>query len=401
MGCAAIKLPKSKRNPACNVQKEDNNQENLNNRIQIKSFSTSNDYISVKFLGRGAFSEVMMCKHIPSQEYRALKILKKSSLVDAQYYSDGILKEAVYLEQISNQNVLKLCDYFEDDLNLYIATEFCEAGSLFHHIKKKLTIDEEKAAEIMFQIMLAVDNFHKQHIIHRDIKPENIFITDSEGMKIKIGDFGNACHYQPNGKLTGIFGTPYYLAPEILKGDYNEKVDIWSCGITLYVLLTGKAPYLARDPKTIKQAILTNPFQVDSQTLPTKSGLLRDFLQKLLEIDPEKRISAEEALYHPWLAQEKAKIETLVNCLSTSSKIDICSSPLTCNTTQAHVLDSKCATNKEKAQEKCQEVDKKVMNMLNKAGMREKYTRKGVLKKIAEGNFSKSLLENDYSIKMN
>lgn len=395
MGCAAIMLPKNKRNPACKIKNGEIEQGAFNNRIQVKSFSTANDYISVKFLGRGAFSEVMMCKHIPSQEYRALKILKKSNLVDAQYNSDGILNEAVYLEQIRNQNVLKLCDYFEDDLNLYIATEFCESGSLFHHIKKNLTIDEEKAAEIMFQVMLAVDYFHKQHIIHRDIKPENIFITESKDMKIKIGDFGNACYYQPNCKLTGIFGSPYYLAPEVLKGTYNEKIDIWSCGITLYVLLTGKAPYLARDPKTIKQTILTSPFQVDGKILPTKSGLLRDFLQKLLEIDPEKRISAEEALYHPWLSQERVKTETLVNCLSTSSKIDLASSPLTCNSTQIHGLESKFISDKEKSQE----VDKKVMNMLNKAGMREKYTRKGVLKKVAEGNFSKSLLENGFSNK--
>ncbi|OMJ79758.1 hypothetical protein SteCoe_20144 [Stentor coeruleus] len=397
MGCAAIMLSKNKRNPTCKVKNGSSKQEEINNRIQVKSFSTANDYISVKFLGRGAFSEVMMCKHIPSQEYRALKILKKSTLVDAQYYSDGILKEAVYLEQIRNQNVLKLCDYFEDDLNLYIATEFCESGSLFHHIKKNLTIEEDKAAEIMYQIMLAVDYFHKQHIIHRDIKPENIFITESKDMKIKIGDFGNACHYQPNGKLTGIFGSPYYLAPEVLKGAYNEKIDIWSCGITLYVLLTGKAPYSARDPKTIKQAILTNPFQIDSKTLPIKSGLLRDFLQKLLEIDPEKRISAEEALYHPWLSQEKIKTETLVNCLSTSSKIDLASSPLTCNTTQVHGLDLKSVSDKEK----CQGAGKSTMNMKNGNEMREKYTRKRVLNKVDEEKFSAGLLEKDFSDKMN
>lgn len=391
MGCVVIIHHKKKQSNSNSLNNKNLNYRNDEKEFKIKTFSSSNDYISIKHLGRGAFSEVMLCKHIPSQDLRALKILRKNSLINAHFYSYGVLKEAVYLEQIDHPNILKFCDYFEDNLNYYIASEYCKEGSLYQRIRKNNTISEDQATEIMFQIMLAVDYIHKQHIVHRDIKPENILISNSENLNIKLGDFGNASYINPGNKLTGSFGSPYYLAPEVLKGPYDEKIDIWSCGIILYVLLTGKPPYPCRDPDSIKASILANPFEVNNSQLKA-SGLLKDFINKLLEIDPEKRATAEEALYHPWLLHIRAKSESLINCVSTSSKNDV-TSPGTCCTMHFCKNDSKNSLDAEKSRDKFQNVDFNVMSMLKKAGLKEKQAGKGLLKQVADGNFSKNAVE--------
>ncbi|OMJ94551.1 hypothetical protein SteCoe_2191 [Stentor coeruleus] len=390
MGCAVINHHKKKQHNSNPLSIKHLQYKNIEKEFQIKSFSSSNDYISIKHLGRGAFSEVMLCKHIPSQELRALKILRKNSLINAHFLSYGLLKEAVYLERINHPNILKFYDYFDDNLNYYIASEYCKEGSLYQKIRKNKTISEDQAAEIMFQIMLTIEYIHGQNIVHRDIKPENILIVNNESLNIKIGDFGNASYIKPGSKLIGGFGTPYYLAPEILKGPYDEKIDIWSCGILLYVLLTGKPPYPSRDSVSIKASILTKPFQVNDSNLKT-SGLLKDFINKLLEIDPEKRASAEQALYHPWLSQVRNKSENLMNFISTSSKIDI--SPGTCSTMHFCKYDSKNLLEVEKSKDKFKDVDLNVMNMLKKAGLKEKQAGKGLLKQVADGNFSKKAVE--------
>ena len=159
---------------------------------------------------------------------------------------------------------------------------------------------EKEASDIMFQIMSAVSYCHQKKVIHRDLKPENIFLDEKNGsLSIKIGDFGSSCILNPKRKVIGCFGSAYYIAPEVLSGSYDEKCDVWSCGIILYILLTGQPPYKGRDNPSILAEIKDSPLIITQEMLPNVSPAVVDLLKKLLVQSPASRISASESLSHP------------------------------------------------------------------------------------------------------
>ena len=159
---------------------------------------------------------------------------------------------------------------------------------------------EKDAAYIMTQLLSAVAYCHDRMVIHRDIKPENILLEE-KGSKfnIKIGDFGSSCFVDPNKRIHGCFGSAYYVAPEVIIGEYNEKCDIWSCGVIMYVLLTGKPPYHGNNEMVILQMVRDCPLQITQ--LPNLSDSSVDLLKSLLNINIKRKCSAKEALNHPWI----------------------------------------------------------------------------------------------------
>ncbi|OMJ75333.1 hypothetical protein SteCoe_25527 [Stentor coeruleus] len=267
----------------------------VSENIKISRLS---DYVSLNFLGVGAFGEVLSTKHIPSSTCRALKIIKKNQLSHSELESGIAYRESLILSNLNHNNIIKFYEMLEDDHNFYIITELCEGGNLKEKLKKSYKFTEETTLEIMKQIIEAVEYLHSQNLVHRDIKLENILLTDLSSNKVKIADFGVSDYIQSGQILKDDCGSLYYLAPEVINGYYTEKVDIWSCGILALILLTGTYPYSGKSSAEIKDKIK----MIKSDELLGKISNIsletQDLIRKMLEIDTSKRITAENAKKH-------------------------------------------------------------------------------------------------------
>ena len=268
-------------------------------------------YIISENLGSGAFSEVKLCIHKLTQEKRAVKIIHKAYLYLDQYNENHQLQEISILTSLVHPNILRCYEIFEDHFKFYLVTELCEGGTLFEKIKEFQTLNEEKVSSLIFQVLSALAYCHEdKNVIHRDLKPENILLEEKIGvLNIKISDFGSACYLDPGKKLQKSLGTPYYVAPEVVEGEYDEKCDVWSCGIILYMLLTGKAPYQGTNVKSILKNLKTSPFVFNEVDHPNISPHAVDLLKKMLVIDPKLRIPASEALNHPWFQSDSQTLQ--------------------------------------------------------------------------------------------
>jgi calcium-dependent protein kinase len=260
------------------------------------------DYVELRSLGSGSFAEVVLCDYKPLNQKRAVKIIHKAGLHYQQMDSQYMLKEISVLTQLDHPHILRCYEIIEDNTKFYVSTEYCKGGELFERIQKLKKFSEKEASEIMHQLLSAVGYCHSKGVIHRDLKPENILLEDKEDtLHIKVADFGSSIITDPNRRLTGCFGSAYYLAPEVLSGDYNEKCDVWSCGVILYIMLTGKPPYPGRTDKEIVFNVRRSPLAIKEQESRFLSASVVDLLRKLLIVSPAERISAFDALAHPWV----------------------------------------------------------------------------------------------------
>lgn len=263
-------------------------------------------YLYISSIGSGVYSQVISTKHLISKTSRAIKVIKKSKLITEHYSTNCVLKESEILEKISHPYILAYYETLEDQDCFYVVTELCKGGNLSQRLYKKGKLSESDAAYVMFQILQAVEFLHNEKVAHRDLKPDNIFLEKSDGYKVKIGDFGNATWLENDRLMFGCYGSPSYIPPEVLDGGYNEKVDIWSCGIMTYVLLTGRAPYYGYDPLNIKIQVYSKPFQITEENHEGISEECKELLKNMLRIKPEERISATEALKHGWFKNIQA-----------------------------------------------------------------------------------------------
>ena len=258
------------------------------------------DYTIIKELGSGSFATVYLVKHNISGTIRAMKAIKKTSDEDEENNEYEIINEINILMKMDHPNIVKIFEFYNSDTTYYLITEYCEGGSLFDLIIKNGPFTEIQASYIMHQIFSVVNYCHKMKIIHRDLKPENILINKNENgfVKIKICDFGTSLMFKRGEIQNQIVGSIYYIAPEVLKKKYNSKCDIWSCGIIMYILLTGVPPFGGKDNKTIIKKILLSDY--DKNKLQKKCKPCIDLIDKLLERDVKKRIRADTALAHKW-----------------------------------------------------------------------------------------------------
>ena len=231
-----------------------------------------------------------------------MKIIKfKSS-------SEGIIstisKEINILKSLDHPNIIKVYEFYKTEKYIYIINELCTGGELFDKIVEVKYFSEDVARNIMRQLFSAVEYCHEKGVIHRDLKPENILIESSEEkyrdfFHIKIIDFGT-CEILKKNKLTEQIGTSFYIAPEVLKNGYNEKCDLWSCGIILYILLCGSPPFYGKNEKEIFSKILEGNFTFKHKIWNKISYEGKNLVKKLLELNPDKRLSAKEALEDDW-----------------------------------------------------------------------------------------------------
>ena len=266
--------------------------------IQGKNYSDLlSEYDILEHLGAGAFGVVQKVRHKASKQIRAMKTIKKNTI-----YEEKNLREIENLMLLDHPNILKLYEYYYDKKNLYIITEFCEGGELFDKIKDRNGyFSERDAAKILKAVLQAIAYCHSMKLVHRDLKPENILLEGNDLEHIKLIDFGTSNIINPNQKLKERLGTAYYIAPEVLKKNYDEKCDLWSIGVIMFILLTGEPPFNGNTDEEILQNVKNGYVDFSTSIFEEISEEAKDLLSKLLEKVPSKRYSAIEALEHPWI----------------------------------------------------------------------------------------------------
>lgn len=280
-------------------QKEADSKILISNKIIFNSDSVGKHYKVMGKIGAGSFGKVYKAQHLLSKKIRAIKVVKKSMLK----YQDGnkaFLKEIEMLVSLDHPNIIRVYEYFEDEENYYVVEEFAEGGELYEQLYKLQSFNEKDGAKIMRQLLSAMIYLHENNICHRDLKPENILIESSTSLNIKIIDFGTANYCSEDKDLTQKVGTPYYIAPEVINKKYDKRCDIWSCGIIMYILLSGYPPYDGDDDETIMKNILKEEFDFKSEEWQDISNEAMELISKMLVKDPSKRISAQDAINHTW-----------------------------------------------------------------------------------------------------
>jgi calcium-dependent protein kinase len=277
--------------------------------VQGKEFkNVYEDYKFISLLGEGAYGSVEKVVHIKTNIKRALKKISKQNQVTTE---KEILNEIDILKKTDHPNIVKIYEFYNLPNFYCIITEFCEGGELFDYIIKFGPFQEAEASFIFYQILSALYFLHSSNIIHRDLKPENIIIEsirkEDKMCYIKLIDFGTAKLHDKDKSEKRKIGSSYYMAPEVLKKNYNEKCDLWSCGVILYILLTKVPPFGGKTEDKIFPKILKGTYKIEGTPLQACSSDVKDLISQLLELDPKKRLSAGQALKHPWFIKMKTK----------------------------------------------------------------------------------------------
>ena len=288
-------------------------------------------YDILEEIGIGGYSRVLKIQNIDTGKLYACKELQKNELADI----DSFNREIDILIKLDHPNIIKLYEVYENEDFIYIVMELCNGGELFDRIIKRTEMGnpftEKEAATIFKQLMSAVSYCHSNKIVHRDLKPENLLLLNNDDdTHIKIIDFGTSLIFKK--KNTSMFdrvGTAYYISPEVIDGYYDEKCDVWSCGIILYILLCGYPPFNGRDDEEIFLNIRRLNYSFPSPEWNNISNDAKDLLKSII-CDQFMRLNDEQVLNHIWLknlapnAKEGEKIQININSFknySSSNKL--------------------------------------------------------------------------------
>ncbi|XP_043840731.1 calcium/calmodulin-dependent protein kinase type II subunit gamma isoform X20 [Dromiciops gliroides] len=264
----------------------------------------TDDYQLYEELGKGAFSVVRRCvKKTSTQEYAA-KIIntKKLSARDHQ----KLEREARICRLLKHPNIVRLHDSISEEGFHYLVFDLVTGGELFEDIVAREYYSEADASHCIHQILESVNHIHQHDIVHRDLKPENLLLASKcKGAAVKLADFGLAIEVQGDQQAWfGFAGTPGYLSPEVLRKDpYGKPVDIWACGVILYILLVGYPPFWDEDQHKLYQQIKAGAYDFPSPEWDTVTPEAKNLINQMLTINPAKRITADQALKHPWVCQ--------------------------------------------------------------------------------------------------
>ncbi|BFG37776.1 CDPK-related kinase 7 [Prunus yedoensis var. nudiflora] len=301
-----------------------------------KNFGFSKQFVAHYELGdevgRGHFGYTCSAKakkgSLKGQDV-AVKVIPKSKMTTAIAIED-VRREVKILRALTHKNLVQFYEAYEDDDNVYVVMELCKGGELLDSILSRGgKYSEDDAKAVMVQILSVTAYCHLQGVVHRDLKPENFLFTSSdEKSPLKAIDFGLSDYVKPDERLNDIVGSAYYVAPEVLHRSYGTEADMWSIGVIAYILLCGSRPFWARTESGIFRAVLKADPSFDEAPWPSLSSDARDFVKRLLNKDYRKRLTASQALCHPWLAnyhEVKIPMDMIVYKLV---KAYICSSAL-------------------------------------------------------------------------
>ena len=224
-------------------------------------------------------------------ECRAVKIIEKAQMSEQErvrlQYEVNILKNLVH------PNIVRLYEVFEDKHQIFLVTELCDGRELFDEIQRRRHFSELEAAIVTKQILSAIAYCHEKQVAHRDLKPENILIDPKARGAIKVIDFGTSHRFDAqNPEMHQLYGTAYYIAPEVLEGKYTQVCDLWSIGVILYIMLAGKPPFYGRTDREILQKVQNGSYDLKSDLWRKRSDDVKDLIRGLMERDVKKRMTA-------------------------------------------------------------------------------------------------------------
>ena len=299
--------------------------------LKMKKYLTKADrgtiednYKIISKLGKGSFGSVFKVQNIKTNEIRALKVIKKTSII---YQDDDhkFLKEIEILIKLEHPNIIKIYEYYTDDINYYLITDYISNGELYNYVYKAKSFNERQTQYIMKQVLCAVNYLHLNNIAHRDIKLENILVeqeitsNDEQLLNVKLIDFGTSNYVKTENTnyFTVKVGSPFYMAPEVLNKKYNNKCDIWSCGVIMFMLLRGHPPFKGENQEELFKSIQNDIINYNEMT--ELSELAKELMSKMLERNVDLRYSADECLKHKWMKIYNEKSEVMKREVVTSA----------------------------------------------------------------------------------
>lgn len=266
----------------------------------------SDNYDIKEELGKGAFSIVKRCVQKSTGLEFAAKIINTKKLTSRDFQK--LEREARICRKLQHSNIVRLHDSIQEENFHYLIFDLVTGGELFEDIVAREFYSEADASHCIQQILESVNHCHTNGIVHRDLKPENLLLASkAKGAAVKLADFGLAIEVQMDQLAWfGFAGTPGYLSPEVLKKEpYGKPVDIWACGVILYILLVGYPPFWDEDQHRLYLQIKSGTFDYPSPEWDTVTPEAKNLINQMLTVNPAKRITSAEALKHPWICQRE------------------------------------------------------------------------------------------------
>lgn len=282
-----------------------------------KSGKVTNFYSLGKVIGSGSYSVVREGVHKHSKEKFAIKCIKRSELTEED--DEAIMTEVAILQQMHHPNIMTLREFFVEPEYYYLVTEFVSGGELFDRIVEKTFYSEKEARDLVKILLGAIKYCHDKDVVHRDLKPENLLLMSADDdASIKLADFGFAKTVtKDDAGLVTTCGTPGYVAPEILEGaPYGKPVDVWSIGVITYILLAGYPPFHDDSQPILFRKIRKGKYQYDSPYWDNVSDDAKDFISRMLVVDPKNRATATELLEHRWIVDSEVATVPLTSALT-------------------------------------------------------------------------------------
>ena len=283
----------------------------LNALIEENKCLPTKKYKVIQKLGDGAYGTVYLATNLMTKQKVAMKKIDK--VKDNEIDDMEIKNEIDILRKLDHPNIVKIIEFYSASKAYYIITDYCSCGELYNQIK--FQYNEYQLSVLFYQVFSGLYYLHSKNIVHRDLKLENILISEMEPDKktnkkyfwIKIIDFGTAKIFEKNKNEKTVIGSSYYIAPEVLQKNYNEKCDTWSAGVILYMLIVGRAPFDGKNDDEIIDNIKKGKFNAKHKKLLNASSEVQDLVKNLLKVNVKKRFSASDALKHPWFKKFNAK----------------------------------------------------------------------------------------------
>lgn len=277
---------------------------NTNYVLGHKTPNIRDVYLLGRKLGQGQFGTTFLCTEISTGIDYACKSIAKRKLISKEDVED-VRREIQIMHHLSgHRNVVAIKGAYEDQLYVHIVMELCQGGELFDRIIQRGHYSERKAAELTKIVVGVVEACHSLGVIHRDLKPENFLLANrDDDLSLKAIDFGLSVFFKPGQVFSDVVGSPYYVAPEVLRKHYGPEADVWTAGVIIYILLSGVPPFWAETQQGIFDAVLKGVIDFDSEPWPVISDSAKDLIRRMLNPRPSERLKAHEVLSHPWISQ--------------------------------------------------------------------------------------------------
>lgn len=258
----------------------------------------------VKIIGHGAYAKVYEARQVPSGRAVAVKMVSKLEGEEGVAQRQAVIREIAIMRHLEGHPAMAaLLEAFESRGSYYLAMELCTGGELFDQIISGGHLSERAAAGLTRSLLGFVAFAHSRGVMHRDLKPENIMISDSSGSgALKVIDFGTSEFCTEGMRLSQKFGTPYYVAPEVLQRDYDSRADIWSVGVILYILLCGYPPFGGKTDDRVLQKVQRGSYSFAAKEWEGVSEAAKEVITLMLTLDASERPGARQLLSHPWLS---------------------------------------------------------------------------------------------------